>query len=332
MGDKFTWTQEYKKSWDEDQEEAKVASFSVSNRYNPNRKNIIRHFHLAIDTSVSIEKSDYLPTIRNQLTRLIPPFTTHFNDMNPLSILSFMTCSNTFQKYSKVFDISNMLNVIGANDFSFLNCLRAAVEILRDSNCTRECLLVTASIGTKDSTSLEEICREIKKNSVKINIISICGEVTIFKKICEISNGRFLVPLDINHFEIILNDFAFPLESTETTNTLIKFGFPNTVEKPSLCSCHLAFHTCLYECPVCKTFVCSLPVQCPICATRLISPLHISKSYHYMYPLKPFIECKGVCRCCSKEGSSKCPDCSNVYCIRCSNFLHHDLNFCLYCS
>ncbi len=335
MEDKFTWTQEYKKSWEDDRVEAKTARLgAMRQQYNPYTKNIIRHLHLAIDTSLSIEKPDYLPTVRNQITRLVPLFVEQFVRMNPLSLLSFMTCRDTFQKFSKTFDASSLLNVVGDDDFSFLNCLRAAVEVLKGSSHVRECLVITASIGTRDSGPFDEIIRDIKKHSVKVNLISVCGEVSLFKKICEVSNGKFYVPLDVNHFEIILNHFSYPLESTETTNALIKFGFPSRMdgEGAGLCVCHLAFHNCNYECPVCRAFVCSLPTQCPICDTQLISPLNISKSYHYMYPLKPFEASDGACRSCGGDGVGRCTDCGAVYCEECSDFLQGDLSFCLYCG
>lgn len=347
MEDKFTWTQEYKKSWEDDKIESKATKHSAAyQQYSPYSKNIIRHLHLVIDTSLSIEKPDYLPTVRNQITRLVPLFVEQFSRMNPLSMLSFMTCKDTFQKFSKIFDAASLLNVVGNDDFSFLNCLRAAVEVLRNSSHTKECLVITASIGTKDNGSFDEILKDIKKYNVKINLISICGDISIFKKICEVSNGKFYVPLNVNHFEIILNYFSYPMESTETTNALIKFGFPNIINtirvtdkttqgvasNSGLCACHLTFHNSNYECPICKAFICTIPTQCPICDTQLISPLNISKSYHYMYPLKPFDVSGGVCRNCARDGTNRCTECGTVYCEECSDFLQGDLNFCLYCS
>lgn len=332
MEDKFTWTREYRKSWEEEAGEAKTSLLSPTRKYSPNRKNIIRHLHIAIDTSASIEKPDYLPTIRNQITNHLPPFIGCFHSMNPLSILSFMTCRDTFKRYSKTFEPAELLGTVGSGSFSLFNCLRAAVEILKCSSYVRECLLVTASIGTMDSASCDEILHDARRHGIRVSIISICGEVTVFKKAAELTGGLFLVPLNSNHFEMILNDFAFPLESSETTNTLVKFGFPTSAGARGLCCCHLSFHDDLQECPVCRARVCSLPVQCPICETQLISPLNISKSYHYMYPLKPFAAATGTCRCCQKEGARKCTDCESVYCTSCSDFLCADLNFCLYCK
>lgn len=333
MEDKFTWTQEYKKSWEEDSVKPEYSFTSPKHRdYNPNRKNVIRHLLVAIDTSSSIEKQDYLPTIRNQITNSLSEFSTKFISMNPLSLLTFMTCNNTFQKFAKSFDPSNLLNVIGDGEFSLLNCLSTAVEILKNSGYARECLIITASIGTKDSSSFDEIFKEIKKYNIKVNIISISGEVTLFKRICAFSCSSFYVPQCSNDFEYILSSFLSPLESLEATNTLIKFGFPTLLDESGVCTCHLTLNKVNYECPNCKTRVCSLPIQCPVCDLRLISPLNIAKSYYYMYPLAPLKKSSGICDVCKNTASNCCTKCNSSYCQECHSFIENDLNFCLFCD
>lgn len=332
MDDDFTWTQEYKRTWDEGAMQAAPTYPHTLYTYSPNRKNIIRHLLLAIDTSASAEKLDFFPTIRGQITQLIPAFVARFASLNPLSNISFITCNNILRRYSKQLDIPGLLNTFGTEDFSFLNCLRAAVEILKNSNYARECLVITASIGTKDSSSFEDVIRNLKKFNIRVSVISICGEVTIFRRMTEVTNGIFRVPVNASHLETIFNSFSGPLVSTDTTSSLARFGFPEFVDTPGLCSCHLQFQDNLYECPSCKTYVCSLPVLCPICSLHLASPLNIAKSYHYMNPLKPFEPATGICRVCSKEATSRCTDCGSVFCASCCSFLHEDLCFCIYCG
>ncbi|KAI4293043.1 transcription initiation factor TFIIH subunit 2 [Pancytospora philotis] len=330
--DRFTWTQEYKKSWEDDQLKAKLGAAPLATQYSRNRRNIIRQLHLVVDASASIEKADYLPSIRNQVTKLIPPFIDKFAQLNPLSALSFMTCSNVLLKHAKAFSVARMLNTIGTGGFSLLNCLSAVVELLKTSNYTRECLIVTASTGTRDTGAYDEVVELIRKHNIKVSIISICGEVSLFKQVCQLSNGVFQVPLDVNHFEILLNNFAIPLESTSATNKLAQFGFPAAHEAAALCSCHFTMHESLYECPACAALVCAIPCDCPVCGFRLISPLSISKSYHCLYPLEPFKPAEGICFTCGSSGAEQCGRCCTVYCADCSRLLHDCLNFCICCQ
>jgi transcription initiation factor TFIIH subunit 2 len=113
---------------------------------------------------------------------------------------------------------------------------------------------------------------------------------------------------------------------------LVKLGFPNDPVFSGICTCHLKFGNKLYECPDCKTLICSLPTQCPICELQLVTPMHISKSYYYQYPLKPFdIFLDGKCNKCNKVSKYCCEKCKGLYCQECGDFVQNELNFCIYC-
>ncbi|KAM0680283.1 hypothetical protein GINT2_001669 [Glugoides intestinalis] len=329
----FSWTQEYRRSWEESAKNIKKKVTIQKKTFNPNKKSIIRHLIVCVDVSSSIEKQDYIPTVRNILSKKLQPFLKRFKDENPLSIVSFLTCRTTFDKYSRVFDPHLMMNTVGTGDFSFLNCLKSAAEFLGNSTYNKEVLIITASTGTKDYGEYDQVVVDLKKKNIKVSMISICGEITLFKKIVAFTNGVFSVPQDSNHFEIILNKFTEPLEYLEPTSCLVKLGFPELIAEPGICNCHLNFETSLYECPVCKSFICKLPNQCPTCDTQLVSPIDISKSYYFMYPLKPFegIE-QGRCRKCNELAASSCTECKSLYCTACSRFMEEELQFCIYCK
>lgn len=333
MEPKFSWTQEYRRSWEEC---AKNTSKDVpveAKAFNPNKKSIIRHLIVCIDVSSSIEKQDYIPTVRNIISKKLQPFSKRFKDENPLSIVSFLTCKTTFDKYSRDFDPHLMINTVGSGDFSFLNCLKSAIEFLGNSTYNKEVLVITASTGTKDCGEYDQVLADLKKKNIKVSMISICGEITLFKKISAFTNGVFSVPQDSNHFEIILNKFTEPLEYLESTSCLVKLGFPELIGGVGICNCHLKFETNLYECPVCKSFICKLPSQCPTCDTQLVSPIDISKSYYFMYPLKPFDTAdSGVCRKCNELAKCSCSDCKSLYCPNCARFIREELQFCIYCD
>lgn len=332
MNNRFSWTQEYRRSWEKTSDTA-VNKFNIKLRdYNPNRKNLIRHCLIAIDTSKSIEKQDYVPTVRNIIANSLPNFVKSFNLSNPLSILSFITCKNTFEKHAREFDPSKLLNIVGDKEFSLLNCLKSGVEFLKDNSYSREMLIITASINSKDCGSYDKIISEIKKFNIKVNMISICGEVTLFKNICKISNGIFKVPLNALAFDTILSEFTVPLESQEATTSLVKLGFPLFKNTGGICTCHFQYHKTLYECPICKTLVCSLPSQCRICETQLVTPLSIAKSYYYLYQIKAFeTYTEGKCKRCLNPSETRCSDCKSLYCSECSYVVQNDLNFCIFC-
>lgn len=333
MENKFSWTQEFRRSWDESQIEEKTRPMATMNATINGRRNIIRNLHVVIDTSASIEKSDYLPSIRSEIAKILPNFLNKFNEYNPLSQLTFMTCKEVVEKYSKSFDANLMLNIIGSGEFSLLNSIKGSIEIIKTTKFNKECLIIISSLNTIDSGSYEDVLSFLKKQNIKINIISICGEVTLFKKLSNATGGLFFVPVNRDHFENIINSFTQPLDSSDQMNTLVKYGFPETIIKKGLCNCHLNICSNLKECPQCKSFVCTLPIQCPVCDLQLVSPLNISKSSYYIYPINEMIKSSGKsCKCCSKNGSFECQKCNSVYCADCHDFVIQYLNFCVYCD
>jgi len=329
---KFSWTQEFRRSW-ESTSKTHSAPTALPKSSSNNKKSIIRHLLVCIDTSAAIEKPDYVPTVRGVLSAALPPFVAHFKASNPLSSISFLTCRGVFERSLPEFNASVLLGSIGKEDFSLLNCLRAAVEALRTSTYNREVLLITASIGTRDSGEYEQVFSDIKKFNLRVSIISICGEVGLFKRVAEYSNGVFVVPLDCFHLEVVLGQFTEPQECLEPTSSLVRLGFPVLEQRLALCMCHLRLESGVYECPECRTYVCAVPVECPICGLRLVSPLDISRSLYFMYPLKPFVPVEGgQCRKCGREAKWRCGDCNSQVCLECERKMREELTFCIFCN
>lgn len=61
-----------------------------------------------------------------------------------------------------------------------------------------------------------------------------------------------------------------------------------------------------YNCPQCFARYCELPVECKQCSLTLVSAPHLARSYHHLFPLKPFDEVArspdrpGHCFACAK--------------------------------
>ncbi|ADM11313.1 RNA polymerase II transcription initiation/nucleotide excision repair factor TFIIH subunit SSL1 [Encephalitozoon intestinalis ATCC 50506] len=336
MAKQFSWEQEYKRTW-EDRSDRKVNEFNTETGifYSNNRKGIVRHLHVIIDVSEAIDKSDFLPTFRTNVAKILEGFIPSFYSENPLSTLSFLSVRDVCVKYisSMDMDIHAFLGQTGSKWFSLLNGLEGSVEIIKNTTHVKEILVIVASTSTRDPHGYTEVLTKLKVHNIKVHFISLCGEVTLYKSISKATEGRFYVPVDVGHLSIIMKELSHPTDFNGTTLSLVKIGFPLPVIEPSVCACHLEMKSAGYECPVCKTMVCSLPVSCPICNTQLVSTLNLSKSLRFLYPLKPFIEKEGkMCRICQSKGGYQCELCKSIFCNSCNGFVHNTLSFCIYCE
>lgn len=336
MAKQFSWEQEYRRTW-EDMPHKKVNEFVRESeaRHTSNRKGIIRHLHTVVDVSEAIDKSDFLPTFRTNITKILEEFIPSFYSENPLSVLSFLNVRDVCVKYSSDLnvDIHSFLSQTGAKWFSLLNGLEGSVEIIKNTTHVKEILVITASISTKDPCGYTEILSKLKMHSIKVHFISLCGEVTLYKSIAKATEGRFNVPVDLDHFSAIMGELCYPSNFNGSRLNLVKMGLPLPVTDPGVCACHLEMREHGYECPVCNTLICSLPMNCPICETQLVSTLNLSMSQCFLYPLKPFARNPdGMCRVCKDGGAHECGNCKSIFCGYCNNFIHSSLNFCIYCD
>ncbi|KAF9764210.1 General transcription factor IIH subunit 2 [Nosema granulosis] len=336
MTNSFAWEKEYKRTWeDHSASRSKQSLLYHKHEFNDKRKGVIRHVHVIIDGSFSIDKPDYLPSFRTNFSKSLEKFVHKFYAENPISALSFSLVNEVVLKYSSETDISmkDFLSTKGEGYFSLLNALYASFEILKHKDFCKEIVVITASLMLKDPDTYVEIIELTRKMGIKIFIISMCGELMVFKDLTKLSGGRLYVPIDLDHFDYILDTLTIPTENNSATINLIQLGFPSMIPERGLCACHYQLHSAGYECPVCNTFVCSLPIACPICETQLVSAINISKSYHHLYPLGEFVEdTSGICYTCKEPSSSKCPQCGMFFCEQCDLFVHQNLHFCYGCK
>lgn len=139
-----------------------------------------------------------------------------------------------------------------------------------------------------------------------------------------------------------MRDFLYPLESLDLKCSLIEVGFPKNINIQHLCMCHLNLCSVLFECPKCKSLVCTIPSTCPVCNLELISSIDICNLICYNYHLEPFIKIatfkelsnfeKSKCYGCEKlEITSVCNKCLSPFCYDCDTKLHNIINFCPFC-
>jgi len=102
------------------------------------------------------------------------------------------------------------------------------------------------------------------------------------------------VALHEAHFRDLLFSHTTPpairASDAASAPSLLTMGFPSRVAEaaPSLCACHGVPSRGGYACPRCKSKVCGLPAQCPVCELQLIQSTHLARSYHHLFPLRNY--------------------------------------------
>ena len=72
---------------------------------------------------------------------------------------------------------------------------------------------------------------------------------------------------------------------------LMMMGFPTRLpvtSPPSLCVCHGELKSEGFLCPRCTAKVCDVPTDCDICGLMIVSSPHLARSYHHLFPVKPY--------------------------------------------
>jgi len=68
-------------------------------------------------------------------------------------------------------------------------------------------------------------------------------------------------------------------------------GFPTRLPNtspPSLCVCHSEMKSQGFLCPRCSAKVCDVPTDCDVCGLMIVSSPHLARSYHHLFPVKPY--------------------------------------------
>lgn len=330
----FAWEEAYKRTWEIPTEKSTRKQSYTIKKDKEHRKGVIRHLHIILDSSERIDSDGFLPNYRIKIIEALNLFIPHFFQENPISLLSFTVARDTFDYFvaKENFDPKEMLQKMGKGYFDLQESLKESFSKIGESKYLKEILIITESVSFRNITSLQSIFDKSKQLSIKINVINLCAEVTLLKKLAENTNGKYFVPLEFEHFKIILLDFCKPSNISTTIFNLLKFGFPTAVNEESVCACHLIVTDSGYVCPVCSTKYCNLPSEC-ICGLVLVSLLNLYKSMYHHYLLTDFLlDTSGKCFVCSNLSHSKCTKCKTLFCKSCDEFIHEYINFCICCE
>lgn len=383
----YAWEDEYHRSWDvvKEDEEGSLAGVvagmveaskkkRIVKSAIPFQRGIIRNFILVLDMSFAMLEKDLLPNRYQLMLNYANEFVSEFYDQNPISQLGIVGMRDGLailisdlsgNPHDHLTALKSLKKQEPIGDPSLQNALEMARGLLYHvpSHCTREVLIIFGALFSSDPGDIHQTISHLVKSKIRVSIIGLAAQVAICQEISLKTNfgdhSSYGVILNDVHFKELLNESTTPLAvnklSTHKSNTLVEMGFPSRISETTstLCSCHSNITRGGYICPRCSAKVCSLPTQCPCCDLTLVLSTHLARSYHHLFPLKPFDEVplqhaylSSNCFSCLSpfpetehglNGESHthrflCPDCNNHFCIDCDLYCHETLHNCPGCE
>ncbi|KAM0675222.1 General transcription factor IIH subunit 2 [Gurleya vavrai] len=264
----YSWEEKYKRTWESPNQILEKQNFLFYEHKKNTKKALIRHLHISVDKSESIDQNDFLPSFRIITKQKLDLFIAKFKSENPISTFTLHIQSNDNSDLEKP----------GNGSFSLFSILENSYKIIKESSYIKEILVCCYSICIKDPFDVELILSKLIKNSITVSIISFNGEVKAMQDVCKKTGGKFYVPLNADHFESIINTFLTPKSVINSTVNLLKIGFPKKI-KNVLCLCHQKICENAYLCAVCDSVICDLPVECAICKCLNVSSINLTKIF-----------------------------------------------------
>ncbi|KAI3655063.1 hypothetical protein MP228_000443 [Amoeboaphelidium protococcarum] len=282
-------------------------------------RGIIRQLYLLVDlSSAMLERNDiFKPSLHDCAIRCLKRWIQEFFDSNPVGRIGIIGMRDGVAY--KLLDLSGnpqdhirVLNELNQSEQfkgtpSVQNGLIMAQTLLNTVTSTttaqssmsgntsapaaslhssRELLIVMASICTVDPGDIWTVSNQLTQSNVRISSVNLSAEVHVCKRICKQAGGTYRVALDEDHLVDCLNEHLIPPPLSEQIPTSqLKMGFPTRISYPSLCADHHQPSNEGYQCPQCKSKLCTIPTDCVICGLKLISAPHLARSYHHLRPV-----------------------------------------------
>ncbi|KAJ7072251.1 Ssl1-like-domain-containing protein [Mycena amicta] len=386
----YTWEAAYTRSWDTVQEDeagslqAAVEDWMARGRRRrllapaaPVRRTIIRHLVILLDLSTSMLDRDMRPTRFDLSLQYAREFIVEWFDQNPLGQIGVVgmrsgigervgELSGNPQEVLKAIADRHKLEPAGEPS------LQNAIELAKSSmnhlptHSSREIVIIFGSLTTCDPHNIHDTLDACVANKIRISVVALAAEMKICRELCDKTGGQFGVAMNEGHFRDLLFELIPPpaqraLPRAGATNPaadLMMMGFPTRLpdaSPASLCVCHSELRSEGFLCPRCLSKVCDVPTDCDICDLMIVSSPHLARSYHHLFPVKPYTAvmslvdastatgCDGCARpffaaaiVTSGEGMSpigryRCPECSGEFCSDCDVFVHDVVHSCPGC-
>ncbi|KII92093.1 hypothetical protein PLICRDRAFT_102431 [Plicaturopsis crispa FD-325 SS-3] len=344
------------------------------------RRTIIRHLILLLDLSASMMDRDMRPNRFDLTLEYAREFVTEWFDQNPLGQIGVVgmragigervgDMSGNPQEVLKSIADRHKLEPTGEPS------LQNAIEMARSSmnhlptHSSREILIIFGSLTTCDPGNIHDTLDACVKDKIRISVVALAAEMKICRDLCDKTGGQFGVAMNEGHFKDLLFELVPPpaqralsraagAGATNPAADLMMMGFPTRLpdtSPPSLCVCHSELKSEGFLCPRCLAKVCDVPTDCDICGLMIVSSPHLARSYHHLFPVKPYDAVataspgsSAKCHACARafpttampsaaEGMSplgryRCPDCSNEFCADCDVFVHDVVHCCPGCG
>ncbi|CAG8459786.1 925_t:CDS:2 [Ambispora gerdemannii] len=304
----YAW-EDYKRSWDELQEDADGSLKSIVekqiNRGKRKRhlrdtstiqRGILRHMFIVIDLSEVMLEKDLRPSRLELTLSYTEQFIQEYFDQNPISQVGIIvTKDGIAQKLTELSGnpmdhiraLQNKKNTETEGEPSLQNALDLARSTLIyvPAHGSREILVIFGSLSTCDPDNIYNTIDQLVKDSIRVSVVGLAAEV----QIC-----TYGVVLNEVHFKELLFEIIPPpaITSAQYKSELIMMGFPTHVTRktPTQCMCHGKSTLGGYLCPRCQSTICELPSECDLCGLTLVSSPHLARSYHHLFPVGNFVE------------------------------------------
>jgi transcription initiation factor TFIIH subunit 2 len=193
------------------------------------------------------------------------------------------------------------------------------------THSSREIIILFGSLTTCDPGNIHDTLDSCIKNKIRISVVALAAEMKICRDLSDKTGGvfplffdrvyssqiskvgQFGVAMNEGHFKDLLFELVPPPAqkalsratgagtSAATANNLaadlMMMGFPTRLpdtSPPSLCVCHSELKSQGFLCPRCLSKVCDIPTDCDICGLMIVSSPHLARSYHHLFPVKPY--------------------------------------------
>ncbi|KAF5354650.1 hypothetical protein D9756_005355 [Leucocoprinus leucothites] len=170
------------------------------------------------------------------------------------------------------------------------------------THSSREIIVIFGSLTTCDPGNIHETLETCVKSKIRISVVALAAEMKICRELCDKTGGQFGVAMNEGHFKDLLFELVPPpaqkaltraigAAATNLSADLMMMGFPTRLpdaSAPSLCVCHAELKSQGFLCPRCLAKVCDVPTDCDVCGLMIVSSPHLARSYHHLFPVKPY--------------------------------------------
>ncbi len=258
--------------------------------------------------------------------------------------------------------------------------------------------MIYGALLSSDPGDIHDTISNLLTDRIRVSIVGLAAQVAICAELCTRTNAgdpsTYAVALHEQHFrELFLAATTPPVThsdpasdpqkqqkgdqpngttrapATSTQSSLLMMGFPSRAlaakDGVSFCACHNRPTREGYACTRCRSKVCRLPAECPVCGLTLVLSTHLARSYHHLFPLRGWVEVpwseagkSAACFACmtpfpavpkgkgagaeggeqskmngvSESGRYKCQVCGNHFCIDCDVYAHEMIHNCPGCQ